>query len=435
MIRMWLLLLFMSSATFAETSCLSSRLNAQQLEAQIQDAPYRYATNEGPLFVSYRSTPSFSSYTAQSKQIIATRNPRGTLPCPISTPTTQWLIKHDQLTPPVTVSDLVAPFELEQPQSKKVALLFHGLTDSPFSFHAIAPLLWAQGYTVRTLLLPGHATAPSDLQQVDVTAWSEITQEALLDAQTNFEQVLLVGYSTGAALALTAAAVQPDKVSGIVLIAPASQSHNKYSFLAQWLQYVPGLRWLDEAPDIDPFKYESFPMAAAALVHEVMSTFYQPNFNHAALRNIPKLTLLSEVDTTIDSHATLGLLAQWHHPRDTLLLYGERSWAQSVLGEKYQIEQARCIEEPCAAFNGMSHIGLLHPPSHPFYGKNGTYRHCGIYLNDLQKYAQCTLEPNAVRGETTIENTQSNPIFQRLTYNPYYHQLEQVLEHFVHALP
>ena len=111
----------------------------------------------------------FQRYLDYAYDHINKANPRANLPCPVITDTYKQLVKQGVR----TTNNNIAPFELKHPTSNKVALLIHGLTDSPFTYHDFSRIYYEQGYSVRTLLLPGHGSAASALQNVDVKQWQE----------------------------------------------------------------------------------------------------------------------------------------------------------------------------------------------------------------------------------------------------------------------
>ena len=62
-------------------------------------------------------------------------------------------------------------FELVPAEIRGAALLVHGLSDSPYSMRALADTLYAQGYYVLALRLPGHGTVPAGLTDVSWRDW------------------------------------------------------------------------------------------------------------------------------------------------------------------------------------------------------------------------------------------------------------------------
>ncbi|CCQ11344.1 Lysophospholipase [Pseudoalteromonas luteoviolacea B = ATCC 29581] len=431
-INLFVLCLVMFHHTSHAKTCLSHYNSKINIAQQIKNAPYRSAQPVGPVWHHFDADKPFAEYIAATTNIISDRNPRSQLPCPINTEVTQWLQAKDRLPMKPTLAHIQSPFELTQ-STKKVALLYHGLTDSPFSYHSIATLFFDAGYAVRTILLPGHATAADDLQRVTLPIWQQTIQASLLQAKREFNHVLVVGYSTGAALALNEVAKSPDKIQGLVLFSPATEPHNKHGYLAKWIDMIPRIDWIDKDADIDLFKYESFPFAAAALAHEAMSALKTDTFNHKALARLPKFSALSEIDSTIDSAATLRYLTGWANEQDVLMWYGSEQVARRALPKNYKILTPMC-RGTCPEMKGMSHVGILQSPTHPYYGQAPIYRNCSAYLDDLHKYTQCKNATKVYIGERTAYNIEHFFPLARITYNPYFDQLTKELTAFLAKL-
>src|SRR5215471_6988679 len=93
-------------------------------------------------------------------------------------------------------------FELVPSEIRGAALLVHGLSDSPYSMRALADTLYAQGYYVLALRLPGHGTLPSGLTDVSWRDWYAAVALAAryAAAQAPGKPFIAAGHSTGAAL-------------------------------------------------------------------------------------------------------------------------------------------------------------------------------------------------------------------------------------------
>lgn len=135
--------------------------------------------------------------------------------------------------------DKTAELTLNTPQewrpsqpARKGILLIHGLGDGPGSFVDIAPALAKQGFLVRTVLLPGHGTRPSDLLNVSVEQWRQVVREQADILAKEVDTLWLGGFSTGGNLALEYAMTHHDKVQGLLLFSPAFKSNTAYDFLA-----------------------------------------------------------------------------------------------------------------------------------------------------------------------------------------------------------
>lgn len=98
------------------------------------------------------------------------------------------------------------------------ALLLHGFPGTPAEMRPLAHSLHQAGWTVQGLLLPGFGAQIDTLAGKTATDWIEAACSALANLQRSHQQVALVGYSMGGAVALNAAAVQPP--DSLVLLAP-----------------------------------------------------------------------------------------------------------------------------------------------------------------------------------------------------------------------
>jgi alpha-beta hydrolase superfamily lysophospholipase len=115
-------------------------------------------------------------------------------------------------------------------------LLVHGLGDSPYSFVDVATHLASQGYLVRTILLPGHASKVGDLQLPTVEDWQGVVDHHIELLKKDTDGVWLGGYSTGANL-VTTAALKDDQIEGLLLFSPALQPHSSSVQFAEMASY------------------------------------------------------------------------------------------------------------------------------------------------------------------------------------------------------
>ncbi|WP_372766606.1 alpha/beta hydrolase [Pseudoalteromonas sp.] len=374
---------------------------------------------------------SFTDYLRESEQHIASFNPRAATPCPID----NYVINQQNIASP-TILDLVKPYQLTQPNSQKVVVLLHGLTDSPYSFHDLSAFYHQQGFNVRTVLLPGHGTAAEHLRYVDYKDWQAIAAFAIEQSLNDFEQVYLGGFSTGAGLILDYMLTRKSldkKLAGVMLFAPATKAKNSMSWLAQYIDYIPFLNWLDKDADVDFAKYESFPINAGAQVHLLMNEVYPFKTQHKT-HSVPMFVAVPEHDMTIETSATLDLLAQWQQRTPsplTLVYYGERANLSMFKGaDKVKLVTPQCQTE-CDTQIQMAHTAIPNTAENVHYGEKAGYRNCGHYLDDLAKYNECKVVEDIHESEITFSAKEQYNSFKRLTYNPYYAQLTEELAIFL----
>ncbi|WP_404341582.1 alpha/beta hydrolase [Pseudoalteromonas mariniglutinosa] len=392
---------------------------------------------------SFNPKRAFSDYLEHAYLQLTQTNPRAHLPCPLSTATYQQLVAQGDRNNNPHIVDLIAPFELRQNNNHKAVLLIHGLTDSPFTFHDLAQVYFQQGYSVRTIVLPGHGSAAGALKHISADDLQQATDYAITRTLADYEQVLLGGYSMGAALLIDHLTKQPvsNKITGLMLFSPASEPHNKHGWLAKWLDFIPFVDWIDKDTDLDFAKYESFPLQAAAVSHELMSRISIKQLAQRVLPNLAIFATFSDIDTTIDNQATFTLLNALHAPRtrpnnslSRIFYFAEQATPPHILSRDYSVVTAQCNNSLCANIKGMSHIAIVNKPSNPYYGAQGIYRNCGSYLDDDTLFKACKTTADIVIGERTAANLTRYQPFARLTFNPYFEQLKEQIIIFTDSL-
>jgi len=112
-------------------------------------------------------------------------------------------------------------------KSKKAALLIHGFIGSPSDFGRLPALLNELGLTVVVPLLPGHGTSPREFSKTTPEELETFVTDAYRRLKSEFEEVVLIGFSMGGSLSILTAA--QEKVDSLVLLAPyLSIAHQWY---------------------------------------------------------------------------------------------------------------------------------------------------------------------------------------------------------------
>ncbi|MEF9977738.1 MAG: alpha/beta hydrolase [Thermomonas sp.] len=217
-------------------------------------------------------------------------------------------------------------FVLETPnQPRGVAVLVHGLTDSPYSMLRVAMLYNAAGYIAIVPRMPGHGTVPGALVRADKSQWQAAVAMAMAEAGRRANgrvPVHLVGYSNGAALALLhevdrLRAGKPADTGQLVLLSPMVKvsAFARYAGLAGLPALLPRYArsaWSDVLPEYNPFKYNSFPVHAAResyLVTAALQEGLDALAGDGRLAGMPPiLAFQSVVDDTVDASAVDTLL-------------------------------------------------------------------------------------------------------------------------------
>ncbi len=129
--------------------------------------------------------------------------------------------------------------ELDLPGGPDAALVLHGLTGSTHEVWPLAERLHAAGMRVLAPLMAGHGGAPAALRGLPSTAWVE-QAERELDRMRGARRVVLAGLSMGAMVACALADRHPQRVHGLVRLAPALELAPSLRLVAL-LGRVPGL--------------------------------------------------------------------------------------------------------------------------------------------------------------------------------------------------
>ena len=364
-------------------------------------------------------------------------------------------------------------FELVPDDAIGAVLLLHGMSDSPYSLLALGKSLKAQGFRVIGLRLPGHGTAPSGLRHMDRDDMAATVRIAMthLDNAVNGKPVHMIGYSTGAPLALEFAL---DALEGktapvpgsLILISPAIGIHPAAALASfkDWLSNIPGLDGLAYTqiqPEFDPYKYNSFTANAADVVHVLTRSVARRIEQRAATSPgvvlPPTLVFKSTVDATVSTDAVIDnllehLQAHRHElvlfdinrhaasyriliddpapltnrvlqatdlPFSVTLLTNESSQSRRMISkhiEPYTLDPTSTRKLDLAWPPGvisLSHVALPFAPDDPLYGQRPPENEEFLFLGQM-----------ALQGERGLLNIPSDWMF-RLRYNPFYDYLER----------
>lgn len=310
--------------------------------------------------------------------------------------------------------DLVSPREyVPQKPNDQGILLIHGLGDTPYSFRDIASHLAAQGYLVRTILLPGHASKAGDLQLASFEDWQGTVDHHVKLLKKKTSSVWLGGYSTGANLT-TAYAMKDPSIEGLLLFSPALKPVSEVVKYADILSVL--VTWADRDPETNPLRYNSLPMNAAAAYYqtskEVRKLLEQKTYDK------PVFVVMSEHDSVIDTGFVVDTFKnKMTHPDNQLVWLGESD-----------IEDSRAtrfsMNIPSLRISNGSHMGLLFSPQNDYYGIKGKQRICE---NGQEKDIKPCLVGEDVWYSAWGYN-ESDKIHARLTFNPYFENTMDILD-------
>jgi len=346
-------------------------------------------------------------------------------------------------------------FELPVENPKMGVLLLHGMSDSPYSLHAQAEYLQKKGVWVVAMRMPGHGTIPSGLTGItwqDMAAVVKIGMKRLHE-KIGDKQIHIMGYSTGASLALnyTFEALKDTTLtlpSSLIFYSPAI-GVSKAAPYAVWqsrighLFSLPKLEWNSIAPEYDPFKYNSFAVNAGDQVYrlckKVQKQFDDYNISTKHTKAFPPvLSFQSIIDNTVSVSDTVNHLYKRlpkgkhtlvmfdinNHFSKNLLVKGKVNNSieylkENSVGPNYQfdlitnlnssngrlnlITNHKVVKElsyywPKSLFS-LSHLAMPMPNTDPLYGDKNAAKSPGIKLGHLAIYGESSvleISPSAI---------------------------------------
>ncbi|RQH07152.1 alpha/beta fold hydrolase [Paraburkholderia dinghuensis] len=350
-----------------------------------------------------------------------------------------------------------------------VAVMIHGLTDSPYSLRHIAARYQHDGFFVVSIRLPGHGTVPASLTDVTAKDWEAATRLAVREARRRVPApapLHIVGYSNGGALALeySLEALRDPRLARadrLILISPmiGITQFARFAGLAALPAILPAFEkaaWLDVIPEFNPFKYNSFPVNGARqswrVTQDVQREIAQANRRGQLASLPPVLTFQSVIDFTVITSAIIdSLYAQLPDKGSELVLFDINHTTQLSPLMRASIRDAlrrltpapplhyrftvltnasstssHVVEESMAPNStvttikptgldypadiySLSHVALPFPETDPLYGRTP----------DPNDDVGIQLGAQSIRGETGGLVVGAG-MFTRLSWNPFY---------------
>ena len=351
------------------------------------------------------------------------------------------------------------------------AVLLHGLTDSPYSVRSTAELFRDNGFMAFAPRMPGHGFAVGSLRQANWEDWLSVTRMTMQEAdkqRKTGQPLILAGYSNGGLLAIRytiecmndATLPCPDGLillSAAIEVTPAALMANLHT-LTSWLPYFEQFQWESILPEIDPFKFTSFPKKPGWEIYQLVKVVEK---DLAKLKKEslfpPTIAFQSLVDDTVNSQAALKFIQSLPENHHELVIYdvnqneilvelmnrqppnldavirkhapykfsvslitNRNQFTQSVhaleleYGQTEPVYNELNLEWPAGVFS-LSHIALPFPMDDQVYGSKTTENTYNLGMI-------------APRGERGVLNLSPN-YFLRLRHNPFYqYQYERITE-------
>lgn len=234
----------------------------------------------------------------------------------------------------VQLSQGVTHYQWIGPVRGPVAVCVHGLTTPSFIWRSIAEGLALMGFRVLIYDLYGRGYSDRPNGKQDRGFFIQQLDDLLADQEIE-DDVTLLGYSLGGAIATTYAAQHPEKVRQLVLLAPAGMAKNttrlanfivKAPLIGDWLMlalFASGQRKIARGERqasgtakgvaelmLGELQYKRFIAAVLASMRGLLAETLKNEHSAIHRAGIPVLAIWARDDKIIPLSA-LGKLAEW----------------------------------------------------------------------------------------------------------------------------
>lgn len=110
------------------------------------------------------------------------------------------------------------PYYREQEGSDTIIVFIHGFFGSPSQFWELSQIAWEKGYSIASLLLPGHGGSGREFTRTPGRQWVRFAMQRIRRYALKYRRVLLVGHSMGGLLSLHASLFPENHVAGVFLL-------------------------------------------------------------------------------------------------------------------------------------------------------------------------------------------------------------------------
>lgn len=189
------------------------------------------------------------------------------------------------------------PFFLTPKQENGIGiLLIHGLLAGPAEVRDYGEFLVQQGYIVMGVRLKGHGTSPYALQNQSWQDWYNSVERGYDILKAHCKRIILVGFSTGGALALKLAGEQLPEIIGICAIALPIRLMNPA------FPFIPLLHGTNKLVDMITSFEGLKPFVENETEHPDV------NYNHVPVKSLYELSLLIDEMENAAPHCQVPIL-------------------------------------------------------------------------------------------------------------------------------
>jgi esterase/lipase/1-acyl-sn-glycerol-3-phosphate acyltransferase len=208
--------------------------------------------------------------------------------------------KHEEINRQETATESGEPYLIVPKRKNGLGVvLVHGFLASPAELRAFGEKLVAAGYPVIGVRLKGHGTSPWDLRTRSWRDWLESVRRGYRIMKAFTDQICVIGFSSGGALALILAAEKPDKLAGVAVVSTPLKFRNKNLIFVPLVHGANVLtRWMSTYEGVFPFRLNE-------------SEHPQINYRHIPIRGLFEVRrMVDELDNRLSDVNAPALVIQ-----------------------------------------------------------------------------------------------------------------------------
>ncbi len=260
------------------------------------------------------------------------------------------------------IKDGSQPFlYLNENEDAPVAVLLHGLSDSPGSMREIAKVYQKLGFHVVSGILRDHGLKKEFREQarsvVKLENWRADIDRVLELAKkmSKGKKLYLVGYSLGGALSIDTIHRHPDTFQNLVLVAPMLKI--KLSMLARHAHFLKKYIYSNSKGVSETAHfYPDFALNQTEQAFNLSQEIAPLIFEAAALLEFKKIKIklyLTDADTTIDNNYAKKYICQISECKNNIVMYENKDKNNIVLHRDLPMSMINVNNHPNPHLNVM----------------------------------------------------------------------------------
>ena len=111
------------------------------------------------------------------------------------------------------------PYIRKTEYAHTAVLMIHGIMGTPRHFDGFLPLI-PENWDVYNILLDGHGKTVRDFNATSMEKWKDQVQAYFRELSSRYEKIFVIAHSMGTLLSMEAAQLYPQKLMGMIFLAP-----------------------------------------------------------------------------------------------------------------------------------------------------------------------------------------------------------------------